>query len=321
MGASLFAYGVVWIVKFVDLQPRLFSPTVVPGAEATSAAAERVIRMAGVGAPPAVRPPGPLAAGAGRRWPSARAGRPAEPAWEGPARGRTSTAAWRPRRRHLPGWHGAGGQGLHARGRGHGTLRSRAGRRAQRPWPTVEIGTYCGKSATYLGAAARETGTVLFSVDHHRGFRGAPAGMAAPRPRRGRPGHGMIDTLPWARRTIARPVSRAASSWWWGSPSTVARAWRRPCRCCSSTAVTASRWPGRTSRSWSPKVASGGTLAVHDVFADPGDGGQVPYEIYCAGPGLGRNWWRTGRGRLAAACCAAQAPPLPDRGAGSGGPA
>ena len=29
---------------------------------------------------------------------------------------------------------------------------------------------------------------------------------------------------------------------------------------------------------WAPKVADGGTLAIHDVFPDPADGGRPPYE-------------------------------------------
>ena len=29
---------------------------------------------------------------------------------------------------------------------------------------------------------------------------------------------------------------------------------------------------------WAPHVASGGTLAIHDVFPDPADGGRPPYE-------------------------------------------
>ncbi|MEA3185443.1 MAG: 1-O-methyltransferase, partial [Ilumatobacteraceae bacterium] len=29
---------------------------------------------------------------------------------------------------------------------------------------------------------------------------------------------------------------------------------------------------------WSSHVAVGGTLAIHDVFPDPGDGGRAPYE-------------------------------------------
>jgi hypothetical protein len=34
---------------------------------------------------------------------------------------------------------------------------------------------------------------------------------------------------------------------------------------------------------WTPHVAVGGTLAIHDVFSDPALGGQAPYEeIYLA---------------------------------------
>src|SRR5580693_4202860 len=33
----------------------------------------------------------------------------------------------------------------------------------------VEIGTYCGKSTLLLGAAAQQTASVLFTVDHHHG--------------------------------------------------------------------------------------------------------------------------------------------------------
>jgi hypothetical protein len=29
---------------------------------------------------------------------------------------------------------------------------------------------------------------------------------------------------------------------------------------------------------WTPHVAVGGTLAIHDVFPDPADGGRPPYE-------------------------------------------
>jgi hypothetical protein len=29
---------------------------------------------------------------------------------------------------------------------------------------------------------------------------------------------------------------------------------------------------------WTPRVARGGTLAIHDVFPNPTDGGRPPYE-------------------------------------------
>src|SRR6185295_18949840 len=35
--------------------------------------------------------------------------------------------------------------------------------------PVLEIGSYCGKSACYLGAGVRAGGGVLVCVDHHRG--------------------------------------------------------------------------------------------------------------------------------------------------------
>ena len=42
--------------------------------------------------------------------------------------------------------------------------------------PALEVGTYCGKSAIYLGAAAREVGGTVFTVDHHRGSEENQAG-------------------------------------------------------------------------------------------------------------------------------------------------
>src|SRR5207249_277779 len=43
-----------------------------------------------------------------------------------------------------------------------------AGFAAARVGPLLEIGTYCGKSAIYLGGAARAGGTVLYTVDQDR---------------------------------------------------------------------------------------------------------------------------------------------------------
>jgi hypothetical protein len=40
--------------------------------------------------------------------------------------------------------------------------------------------------------------------------------------------------------------------------------------------------------SWAPKVAVGGWLAIHDVFADPAEGGRPPYELYLDALSSGR---------------------------------
>ena len=50
---------------------------------------------------------------------------------------------------------------------------------------------------------------------------------------------------------------------------------------------------------WTPKVAIGGTLAIHDVFPDPSDGGRPPYEdIYLPAIESGRFTQVTATGSL-----------------------
>ena len=36
----------------------------------------------------------------------------------------------------------------------------------------------------------------------------------------------------------------------------------------------------RDYRKWAPKLRVGGVFLIHDVFADPADGGRPPFEIY-----------------------------------------
>ena len=68
--------------------------------------------------------------------------------------------------------------------------------------PLLEVGTYCGKSSVYLGAAARELGRVLFTVDHHRGSEENQPGWEWHEPDLVDPAVGKMDTLPLFRRTI-----------------------------------------------------------------------------------------------------------------------
>ena len=35
--------------------------------------------------------------------------------------------------------------------------------------PALEVGSYCGKSAIYLGLACLERDNTLYTIDHHRG--------------------------------------------------------------------------------------------------------------------------------------------------------
>src|SRR3954467_273327 len=70
--------------------------------------------------------------------------------------------------------------------------------------PVLEVGSYCGKSAVYLGAAARETGGTVFTVDHHRGSEENQVGWEHHDTSLVDPETGSMDTLPAFRRTIWR---------------------------------------------------------------------------------------------------------------------
>ncbi len=146
--------------------------------------------------------------------------------------------------------------------------------------PLLEIGTYCGKSAVYLGAAARETGTVLFSIDHHRGSEELQAGWPDHDPSVVDPSTGTIDTLPWARRTLRAAGLERDVVLVVGESAGVARWWSTPLAMVFIDGGHGAAVARADFESWVPKVAPGGLLAVHDVFADPEDGGQVPYDLY-----------------------------------------
>src|SRR4029450_2085351 len=65
--------------------------------------------------------------------------------------------------------------------------------------PVLEIGTYCGNSAIYLGAATREVGGTVFTVDHHRGSEENQAGWEHHDPTVVDEELGLMDTLSFFR--------------------------------------------------------------------------------------------------------------------------
>jgi predicted O-methyltransferase YrrM len=147
--------------------------------------------------------------------------------------------------------------------------------------PFVEIGSYCGKSAVYLGAAARGQGRVVFCVDHHRGSEENQPGWEWHEPDLVDPATGRLDTLPCFRRTIAEAGLDDVVVAVVGDSPTIAGAWATPLALCFIDGGHG-RLPARLDfEGWSPHVRDGGLLVIHDVFTDPAGGGQAPHdEIY-----------------------------------------
>lgn len=155
-----------------------------------------------------------------------------------------------------------------------------AGLDASSVGPLLEVGSYCGKSAVYLGAAARAGGTVLFSVDHHRGSEENQAGWEHHDPEVVDPATGRMDTLPFFRRTIERAGLEDAVVAVVGDSPAIARHWRTPLGLVFVDGGHALDVVLADYEAWSPHVAAGGVLVFHDVFEDPRDGGQAPFEVW-----------------------------------------
>ncbi len=159
--------------------------------------------------------------------------------------------------------------------------------------PILEVGTYCGKSAIYLGAAARTSGSVAITVDHHHGSEENQAGWEHHDPSLVDPRTGRMDTLPTFRRTIEDAGLEAEVVAVVGASRTVARLWKTPLAMLFIDGGHAEDVAQADYDGWSPHVMSGGVLAFHDIFPSPEDGGQAPYRVYRRALETGR--WREQR--------------------------
>lgn len=146
--------------------------------------------------------------------------------------------------------------------------------------PVLEIGTYCGKSALYIGPAAREAGTVLYTLDHHRGSEEHQPGEEYHDPELFDAELGAVETLRELRRTLFRAELEDCVIPLVGRSSTVAANWTTQLGMIFIDGGHSMEAALADYRGWAGRVAPGGILAIHDVFPDPEDGGRPPFEIW-----------------------------------------
>lgn len=146
--------------------------------------------------------------------------------------------------------------------------------------PGLEIGSYCGKSALYLGAAAQQVDSTFFSVDHHHGSEENQAGWEHHDPEVVDPRTGRMDTLPFFRRAVEEAGLEEHVVAVVGQSTTVARHWRTPLTLVFIDGGHAEEHAQNDYEGWARWVQPGGVLVIHDVFQHPEDGGQAPYHVY-----------------------------------------
>ncbi len=141
----------------------------------------------------------------------------------------------------------------------------------------VEIGSYCGKSAVHLGHEAERVGARLVTIDHHRGSEEQQAGweyhdasLVGP--------DGRMETLPFLRETLALADLEGTVDVVAARSPHVASWWSTPLDLVFVDGGHTDEHATADYAGWAPHVRPGGALVVHDVFPDPADGGQAPYQ-------------------------------------------
>ncbi len=160
------------------------------------------------------------------------------------------------------------------------------------PPTLVEVGAYCGRSTLYLAAGLAEAPAartpLLFSVDHHHGSEENQAGWAHHKPDLVDPRSGRLETLPHWRRAVECAGAGDLAVAVVGDSASVAAHLGTVLGALFIDGGHGEEPAWADYRGWSPLLAEGGLLAIHDVFPDPRDGGRPPYEIYCAALDSGR---------------------------------
>ena len=151
---------------------------------------------------------------------------------------------------------------------------------AARMGPCLEIGSYCGKSAVYLGAACKKSNSILFSVDHHRGSEEQQPGEEYFDPDLFDPRSGQIDTFREFRKTIAAADIEDTVVPIVCRSEIAARRWSTPLSLVFIDGGHALETVFADYNFWAGHIMAGGYLMIHDIFPDPAKGGQAPFEIY-----------------------------------------
>jgi hypothetical protein len=146
--------------------------------------------------------------------------------------------------------------------------------------PCLEIGSYCGKSAIYLGAACQKNGMILFSIDHHRGSEEQQPGELYFDPELFDPFYFRTDTLKHFRKTLMMADLENNVVPLVTSSEIAARHWSIPLSLVFIDGGHAYPTVLSDYTCWHRHILPGGYLLFHDIYADPADGGQAPYDVY-----------------------------------------
>lgn len=153
-------------------------------------------------------------------------------------------------------------------------------RKASRFGPCLEIGSYCGKSTIYIGAACKTNNGILFSIDHHRGSEEQQPGQAYFDPGLFDPKTGRLDSFQEFRKTLEKACIEDTVVAMVCRSEVAARLWATPLSMVFIDGGHTAEAAQTDYECWARHILPGGYLLIHDIFKDPAEGGQAPYHMY-----------------------------------------
>ena len=146
--------------------------------------------------------------------------------------------------------------------------------------PCLEIGSYCGKSALYLGSAVKENNQLLYSIDHHKGSEEQQPGEEFFDPDLLDETGKNINTLPFFLDTIDKAGLKEIVIPIVSTSVEASKVWTKPLAMVFIDGGHSEKAANDDYDAWNPHIIPGGLLAIHDVFPNPEDGGRPPFNIY-----------------------------------------
>ena len=146
--------------------------------------------------------------------------------------------------------------------------------------PCLEVGSYCGKSTVYLGCACQKNEAVLYAIDHHRGSEEHQPGEEYHDPELFDGQENLFDSFREFRRTLRRAKLTDCVIPVVASSEIASKQWGTPLSMVFIDGGHSIEAALADYRSWAGHLRKGGILAIHDLFPDPAEGGQAPYDIW-----------------------------------------
>ncbi|MFO7885724.1 MAG: class I SAM-dependent methyltransferase [Desulfobacteraceae bacterium] len=146
--------------------------------------------------------------------------------------------------------------------------------------PCLEIGSYCGKSAYFIGTACRENNSILFSIDHHKGSEEQQPGEEYFDPDLFSKRLNRINTFDCFQNTLERASLEHTVVPIVSDSETAGKMWSTPLSLVFIDGGHTFEAALTDYHVWTDHIMPDGFLVIHDIFMDPDQGGQAPRTIY-----------------------------------------